>query len=179
MPYRFRNSPPLLYGTHLAALRRTSDEVVAPSRILSADGSHHSRMNALLSSVDQILARRTQRPHCTYARERRTHLFTKPGVAAQRRLSAISRVDRAQWYEIVEQAGVAIRLPDGETRRPLLYEAHNTAATLLLARGVDDTTIKAVLGHSSVLSTQASLHTDHTRTRAALAASAEMVGLGR
>jgi len=87
--------------------------------------------------------------------------------------------DRAQWYEIVDQAGVAVTLPDGGTRRPLLYEARHTAATLLLAGGVDDTTIKAVLGHSSVLSTQAYLHTDRTRSRAALAASAEMIGLGR
>ena len=86
--------------------------------------------------------------------------------------------DRAQWYEIVDQAGVVVPLPNGETRRPLLYEARHTAATLLLAGGVDDTTIKAVLGHSSVLSTQAYLHTDHDRTRAALSVSAKMVGLG-
>lgn len=87
--------------------------------------------------------------------------------------------DRAQWYEIADEAGVTLSLPTGETRRPLLYEARHTAATLLLAGGVDDTTIKAVLGHSSVLSTQAYLHTDRTRTRAALASSASMVGLGR
>lgn len=87
--------------------------------------------------------------------------------------------DRAQWYEIADQAGVAVSLPSGETRRPLLYEARHTAATLLLAGGIDDTTIRAVLGHSSVLSTQAYLHTDRTRTRAALASSASMVGLGR
>ncbi|WP_259613958.1 MULTISPECIES: tyrosine-type recombinase/integrase [Microbacterium] len=87
--------------------------------------------------------------------------------------------DRAQWYEIADQAGVTVSLPSGETRRPLLYEARHTAATLLLAGGVDDSTIKAVLGHSSVLSTQAYLHTDRTRTRAALASSATMVGLGR
>ncbi|QQT68044.1 site-specific integrase [Brevibacterium casei] len=87
--------------------------------------------------------------------------------------------DRAQWYEIVDQAGVSTMLPDGTTRRPLLYEARHTAATLLLANGIDETTIKAVLGHSSVLSTQAYLHTDHTRTRSALVASAESVGLGQ
>lgn len=86
--------------------------------------------------------------------------------------------DRAQWYEIVDQAGVTVTLPDGETRRPLLYEARHTAATLLLANGIDETTIKAVLGHSSVLSTQSYLHTDRTRTRAALAASASLLGLG-
>ncbi len=70
-------------------------------------------------------------------------------------------------------------LPDGRTRRPLLYEARHTAATLLLASGIDETTIKAILGHSSILSTQSYLHTDRTRTRAALAASARLVGLGR
>lgn len=87
--------------------------------------------------------------------------------------------DRSEWYEIVEQAEVAVTLPDGRTRRPLLYEARHTAATLLLAGGIDETTIKAVLGHSSVLSTQSYLHTDRTRTRAALSASAKMLGLGR
>ncbi|OJX68317.1 MAG: hypothetical protein BGO95_00990 [Micrococcales bacterium 73-13] len=86
--------------------------------------------------------------------------------------------DRGQWYEIVDQAGVIVSLPDGATRRPLLYEARHTAATLLLANGIDETTIKAVLGHSSVLSTQSYLHTDRTRTRAALAASARLLGLG-
>lgn len=86
--------------------------------------------------------------------------------------------DRRQWYEIADEAEVTVTLPDGSTRRPLLYEARHTAATLLLANGIDETTIKAVLGHSSVLSTQAYLHTDRTRTRAALAASAEMIGLG-
>ena len=86
--------------------------------------------------------------------------------------------DRAQWYEVVELAGVTVSLPGGGTRRPLLYEARHTAATLLLANGVDETTIKAVLGHSSVLSTQAYLHADRTRTRLALVAAAESVGLG-
>ncbi|MCI1746859.1 MAG: site-specific integrase [Acidipropionibacterium sp.] len=89
-----------------------------------------------------------------------------------------AEVDRREWYEIVKEAGVTVTLPDGSSRRPLLYEARHTAATLLLANGVDETTIKAILGHSSVLSTQSYLHTDRTRTRAALAASAEMIGLG-
>lgn len=87
--------------------------------------------------------------------------------------------DRRRWYAIAEEAEVTVTLPDGSTRRPLLYEARHTAATLLLASGIDETTIKAVLGHSSVLSTQAYLHTDMTRTRAALSASAGMLGLSR
>lgn len=86
--------------------------------------------------------------------------------------------DRRQWYEIAGEANVTVTLPDGRTRRPLLYESRHTAATLLLAGGIDETTIKAVLGHSSVLSTQSYLHTDRTRTRAALVASAESLGLG-
>ncbi len=88
-----------------------------------------------------------------------------------------AELDRRQWYEIVEKANVTVTLPDGSSRRPLLYEARHTAATLLLANGVDETTIKAVLGHSSVLSTQSYLHTDDERTRAALAVSAKTVGL--
>ena len=87
--------------------------------------------------------------------------------------------DRRQWCEIVEKAQVTVTLPDGNARRPLLYEARHTAATLLLANGTDETTIKAILGHSSTLSTQAYLHTDRTRTRAALVASANLLGLGR
>ncbi|MEA5054225.1 MAG: tyrosine-type recombinase/integrase [Propionicimonas sp.] len=73
--------------------------------------------------------------------------------------------DRREWYEIAEQANATVTLPEGRTRRPLLYEARHTAATLLLASGIDETTIRAVLGHSSVLSTQSYLHTDRTRTR--------------
>ncbi|MBO0981603.1 site-specific integrase [Microbacterium sp. SD291] len=88
-------------------------------------------------------------------------------------------VDRRQWYEIAEAAEVTVTLPDGSTRRPLLYEARHTAATLMLANGVDETTIKAVLGHSSVLSTQSYLHSDTARARAALVVSADVVGLGR
>ena len=86
--------------------------------------------------------------------------------------------DRQQWYDIAEEARVTVVLPDGTSRRPLLYEARHTAATLMLANGIDETTIKAVLGHSSVLSTQSYLHTDTERTREALRLSAIAVGLG-
>jgi len=87
-------------------------------------------------------------------------------------------MDRRQWYELAQEANIRVTLPDGSSRRPLLYEARHTAATLLLANGIDETTIKAVLGHSSVLSTQSYLHADKSRTKAALAKSAAMVGLG-
>lgn len=85
--------------------------------------------------------------------------------------------DRRRWYTIAKEAEVEVSLPDGGRRLPLLYEARHTAATLLLANGVDETTIRAILGHSSVISTQSYLHTDQTRTRAALALSAKSLGL--
>jgi len=85
--------------------------------------------------------------------------------------------DRQQWYDVVAEAGAQITLPDGTKRRPLLYEARHTAATLLLSNGIDEATIKAILGHSTILSTQAYLHTDLSRTRAALEASARLLGL--
>ena len=76
--------------------------------------------------------------------------------------------DRADWYGIAEEAGVTAKLPDGTERRPLLYECRHTAATLLMASGVDETTLTAIVGHSSIKSTQAYLHTDEARKRAAL-----------
>lgn len=87
--------------------------------------------------------------------------------------------DRQEWYDLVDAADVTVTLDDGSQRRPLLYEARHTAATLLLANGVDETTIKSILGHSSVLSTQSYLHADQSRSRAALLASAVSMGLGR
>lgn len=86
--------------------------------------------------------------------------------------------DRKEWYRLVDEAEVTVTLDDGSQRRPLLYEARHTAATLLLANGVDETTIKSILGHSSVLSTQSYLHADQSRSRAALEASAMAIGLG-
>lgn len=77
--------------------------------------------------------------------------------------------DNAAWAEIVEAAKVKIAdNKTGEMRPPTLYEARHTAATLLLALGVDETTIKAILGHATILSTKAYLHADQARNRAAL-----------
>ena len=93
--------------------------------------------------------------------------------------------DRAAWYEITDEARVAVTEPspreDGPEligRRPELYEARHTAATLLQAGGVDNATITAILGHASILSTKAYLHTDQARTRAALVGVAGRLGLG-
>jgi integrase len=92
--------------------------------------------------------------------------------------------DRAAWYEITDAAQVAVVEPsprdDGPEmigRRPELYEARHTAATLLKVAAVDDATITAILGHASILSTKAYLHTDVRRARAALGEMAETLRL--
>lgn len=92
--------------------------------------------------------------------------------------------DRAVWYSICDAAQVAITEanpgegPEVHGRLPDLYEARHTVATLLRAAGVDDATITAIMGHASILSTQAYLHTDQTRTLAALSSIAGTLGLG-
>lgn len=93
--------------------------------------------------------------------------------------------DRATWWQITDAAQVAVTepSPDGtgpevHGRRPDLYEARHTAATLLRAAGADNDTITAIMGHASILSTQAYLHTDLSQTRAALEQMASKLGLG-
>lgn len=85
--------------------------------------------------------------------------------------------DREQWYQMCEQADVWLENPDGSKRRPLLYEARHTAATLLMASGVDETTLTAIVGHSKITSTKAYLHTDETRKLEALLSVGEQLGL--
>lgn len=82
--------------------------------------------------------------------------------------------DRAAWYALQEAAGVQHR-----SGRPyVLHEIRHTSATLLRMGGADDQTITAILGHASILSTNAYLHTDQERVRAASALLAERLGLG-
>lgn len=88
-----------------------------------------------------------------------------------------AEIDRAAWYEIAEQAKVTVTLPDGQTRRPLLYEARHTAATLLMAAGTDETTLTAIVGHSKITSTKAYLHTDEARKLAALESVGTQLGI--
>lgn len=85
--------------------------------------------------------------------------------------------DRKMWRELCTTAG-ALKIVNGEPRPYDLYEARHTAATLLKRAGVDDTTIIAIMGHASILSTKAYLHTDVERTRAALQLVAEQLQLG-
>ena len=76
--------------------------------------------------------------------------------------------DRAAWVELQDRAQVA-RVEGDVGRRYALYECRHTTATLLRAAGADDQTIADIMGHSTILSTRAYLHTDQVRTRAALA----------
>lgn len=85
--------------------------------------------------------------------------------------------DRQEWVSICDTAQVASVDGDGQGRRYALYEARHTAATLLRESGVDEETIIAIMGHSSVLSTRAYLHTSTARTRAALEQVAARLGL--
>lgn len=83
------------------------------------------------------------------------------------------KMDLADWHALQEKAGV--RHPSG---RPYhTHEARHTAATLLMALGVDTQVIIAIMGHSSILSTRAYQHADLTLMRAALDGVAERLQL--
>lgn len=85
--------------------------------------------------------------------------------------------DRAAWVALQDAARVAH--VEGEVgRRFTLYEARHTTATLLREAGVDDETIIAIMGHASILSTRAYLHTNRTKVRAALDQVASRLELG-
>jgi integrase len=82
--------------------------------------------------------------------------------------------DRAAWYALQDRAGV--RHSSG--RHYVLHEIRHASATLLRTGGADDQTITAILGHASILSTNAYLHTDQARVRAASELLASRLGLG-
>ncbi|WP_030526634.1 tyrosine-type recombinase/integrase [Phycicoccus jejuensis] len=85
--------------------------------------------------------------------------------------------DRAAWVRLQDAARVAS--VDGEQgRRFTLYEARHTTATLLREARVDDQTITAIMGHATILSTKAYLHTDRGRVRTALEDVAARLQLG-
>jgi integrase len=75
-----------------------------------------------------------------------------------------SRMDGDAWKQIQAEAGVS--RPDGKPY--LLHEARHTTATLLLAAGVEPEVIKAILGHSDIVTQQVYQHVNTDMTRAAL-----------
>lgn len=72
--------------------------------------------------------------------------------------------DREAWKRLQEDAGVA--KPDGTPY--VLHEARHTTATLLLAAGVDPEVIKAIMGHSDIVTTRGYQHASQAMARAAL-----------
>jgi integrase len=85
--------------------------------------------------------------------------------------------DRDAWVALQDAAQVA-HVEGEHGRRYSLYEARHTTATLLREASVDDATITEIMGHATILSTKAYLHTDRKRTRAALEQLAGRLQLG-
>ena len=85
-----------------------------------------------------------------------------------------SEADRAAWRRLQAEAGVA--RADG--RPYVLHEARHTTATLLLGAGVDPEVIKAIMGHSDIVTTHGYQHVSTDMSRAALERVAERLRLG-
>lgn len=83
------------------------------------------------------------------------------------------KMDLQDWHDLQDAAGV--RHPNG--RHYHTHEARHTAATMLMALGVDSQVIVAIMGHSSILSTRAYQHADLTLMRTALDGVAERLQL--
>lgn len=81
--------------------------------------------------------------------------------------------DRAAWAALQRAAEVAH--PSG--RLYVLHEARHTAASLLLAAGVDALVVQAVMGHSSVAMTRHYQHASPEQVRAALISAAQVLGI--
>ena len=80
--------------------------------------------------------------------------------------------DRVEWYAL--QGAVSIGHPSG--RWYTVHEARNTTATLLLEAGSDPEVIKAILGHSSIVTSRGYM-SEPTMTRAAMERVAERLQL--
>jgi integrase len=81
--------------------------------------------------------------------------------------------DRAAWRALQDEAGVFKARPDvddpeSRPRYYVLHEARHAAATLLLAAGVDPEVIKAIMGHSSIVTTHGYQHVNTDMMRKAL-----------
>lgn len=92
----------------------------------------------------------------------------------------IPEEDRREWRAIQDAAGVH-KSGSGTPEDPYVYyvlhEARHTTATLLLAAHVDPEVIKAILGHSSIVTTAGYQHVDVGMARSALDGLASRLGL--
>lgn len=82
------------------------------------------------------------------------------------------KIDRAMWKALQDAAGV--HKGDGYY---VLHEARHTTATILLALGVDPEIIKAIMGHSDILTTRGYQHANVSMLRAALEKAAKRLQL--
>lgn len=85
-------------------------------------------------------------------------------------------LDRKRWRALCEAAEVGKTTADGKPAPYDLYEARHTCASTLRASGVDDQTITAIMGHSSIKSTEAYIHIDLEQARKALAGAMSSIG---
>lgn len=90
-------------------------------------------------------------------------------------LPADGKQDREEWYALQCTAGVGH--PAG--RYYYTHEARHATATRLKEEGVDDHTITALLGHSSILTSRGYMHTSTTAALEALGRVAERYEIGR
>ena len=85
-----------------------------------------------------------------------------------------AKQDLEEWYALQGTAGVGH--PAG--RYYYVHEARHATATRLKEEGVDDHTITALLGHSSILTSRGYMHTSHAAALDALARVAQRYELG-
>lgn len=78
--------------------------------------------------------------------------------------------DRADWYALQDTAKVVKTYRRGESGPPrfVLHEARHTTATLLLEAGVDPEVVKAIMGHSNIVTTAGYQHVSQELMREAL-----------
>jgi site-specific recombinase XerD len=83
-----------------------------------------------------------------------------------------AKLDRSDWYKLQERANVS--RPD---RKYLLHEARHAAVTLLLELDVDPGVIKAIVGHSNIITTRGYQTVRTGPALEALARAGERLGL--
>lgn len=83
------------------------------------------------------------------------------------------KTDDAEWYGL--QSAAEVGHPAGRYYR--IHEARHTTATLLLEAKIDPAVIVAILGHSSIVTSQGYMHVDTRQSLDAMAAVAERLQL--
>lgn len=84
------------------------------------------------------------------------------------------KVDDAEWYGL--QGAAEVGHPAG--RFYTIHEGRHTTATLLLEARIDPAVIVAILGHSSIVTSQGYMHVDTRQSLDAMTAVAERLQLG-